>query len=852
MSLNDSDVPQNQGSSKLSAFYFSGSADSKKKTAFKGVFVPTCENLWPVIIFLRFYYIVGQAGVIMSLVVVLISFLNSLLTSISLSAIAISGSNLEKGGPYYMISRTLGPYLGASIALVYFLGLVLLGVLEVVGGVVVFKFTSDVNFDYSTQLFSAFCLLFMGLLIFISPKMVKKLSVVFFTILVLTIVFYFVGLGMAPYDTESQGLSGLSSENLEENLYQDYSEGVNFFVILAVFFPCFACIFSGSHKGPELKDPGASIPKGTISAVVFSWVMYSVFMVLWGGVAHREYLKGNFGYFERKLAAGGSSGEIVSDISILPAYILEVGIIVASLSFGLQCFIVAYKMIKSIAVDNIISIFKILAVTWKGEPIPALIFTISLAEVISLVGNLDTLAEILTMCFLMMYVMINFSCFILCFLLPPSFKPPGIRKARWRYIYKLVALSGTLLSIVFMFMIQWLWAIVVVLFTFTLYFGISYKGFRKDWGSAMEGLKYQVAMLVLHNYSKEKEFTINWRPQVLCHFNFSEKTDYKVDSLVKVLGMMGKAKGLMVILGVISGDPCDPPPTSTMVEVKNFLIDKLNFYSVKAFPKVMVSESNAKCISYGLLTGGLRNLMPNTLLLCMPVEHNTEKIVEFCEIAQLTFSLNKALIVVKEINSFDLEERQQGNIDIWWIIHDGGILVYLSYLLSQHKIWKRCNKRIFIVGENITDKEGLEKEVRSFFRDHLGMEVETFVREMNTSEIGPYTIDWTFRVKNRKKIVETLKTTETFPNVIEHESIKSKKDRKKGMNIFINKFLELNQAIKAESSESPLVLMTLPEPSFEINANECQDYCNYLNTLSSGLKRVIFMLGSGTELIQKA
>ena len=71
------------------------------------------------------------------------------------------------------------------------------------------------------------------------------------------------------------------------------------------------------------------------------------------------------------------------------------------------------------------------------------------------------------------------------------------------------------------------------------------------------------------------------------------------------------------------------------------------------------------------------------------------------------------------------------------------------------------------------------------------------------------------------------------------------------MNIFINKFLELNQAIKAESSESPLVLMTLPEPSFEINVDECKDYCNYLNTLSSGLKRVIFMLGSGTELIQK-
>ena len=67
--------------------------------------IPTCENLCAALIFLRFYYIVGYAEVVMSLLVVFISFINALLTSVSLSAIVTSGNSTDTG-----------PRLGASIA----------------------------------------------------------------------------------------------------------------------------------------------------------------------------------------------------------------------------------------------------------------------------------------------------------------------------------------------------------------------------------------------------------------------------------------------------------------------------------------------------------------------------------------------------------------------------------------------------------------------------------------------------------------------------------------------------------------------------------------------------------------
>jgi len=86
----------------------------KKKGAFAGVFVPTCDNMWGVLIFLRFHYIVANAGIGQALAIVVLSFSCAFCTTSSMSATVSSGGLVSKGGPYYMISRALGPCVGAS------------------------------------------------------------------------------------------------------------------------------------------------------------------------------------------------------------------------------------------------------------------------------------------------------------------------------------------------------------------------------------------------------------------------------------------------------------------------------------------------------------------------------------------------------------------------------------------------------------------------------------------------------------------------------------------------------------------------------------------------------------------
>lgn len=126
----------------------------------------------------------------------------------------------------------------------------------------------------------------------------------------------------------------MSSENLADNSYPDYDPDVTFSVVLSIFYPCFTGILSGANRSKNLKNPSKDIPKGTFAAIITSLFMYSSFMILWGGVADREYLKGN-DTDRRRLAGGSDGGVIVKDIAWPHPIVVETGIIIASLSQAL-------------------------------------------------------------------------------------------------------------------------------------------------------------------------------------------------------------------------------------------------------------------------------------------------------------------------------------------------------------------------------------------------------------------------------------------------------------------------------------------------------------------------------------
>lgn len=58
------------------------------------------------------------------------------------------------------------------------------------------------------------------------------------------------------------------------------------------------------------------------------------------------------------------------------------------------------------------------------------------------------------------------------------------------------------------------------------------------------------------------------------------------------------------------------------------------------------------------------------------------------ETVRETTSAHQALLVAKNIDNFpDNQQRlKEGTIDVWWIVHDGGLLMLLPFLLRQHKV----------------------------------------------------------------------------------------------------------------------------------------------------------------------
>ena len=70
--------------------------------------------------FLRLGHVVGQSGVWLALVIIVVAKLITLLTTISLSGIA-TNIRVKGGGAYFLISRSLGVEFGGAIGVVFFL-----------------------------------------------------------------------------------------------------------------------------------------------------------------------------------------------------------------------------------------------------------------------------------------------------------------------------------------------------------------------------------------------------------------------------------------------------------------------------------------------------------------------------------------------------------------------------------------------------------------------------------------------------------------------------------------------------------------------------------------------------------
>lgn len=360
-----------------------------------GVFTSCMLNIFGVVIFLRTGWMVGNAGIGLSLLIIVLTLLVALAPA--LSAIGVcERCHVESGGVYFLLAHVLGQRSGGTIGILYSFGMAVSISLFCAGFGESMAETTGWDSPWAVRVIGLVTSLILLVVVLAGVKWVVKLQLLLLAILMLSVLDFLVG--TFAHTDYAAGFTGYRSENMENNAPPKFSEGQNFFSVFGVFFPSATGVLAGINMSGDLKDPSSNIPAGTLAALGFSGMLYILFAVLLGAVCTRYALVADY--------------MIASKVSLVGVLFLF-GLYVSSLSSCLGAQYGAPRVLQCISKENVVPLIKALG---KGrgpnqEPYAAAVFVAIIAVSFIMIGNLNALAPIVTMPFLLTYAAIDYAYF---------------------------------------------------------------------------------------------------------------------------------------------------------------------------------------------------------------------------------------------------------------------------------------------------------------------------------------------------------------------------------------------------------------------------------------------------------
>ncbi|XP_053253164.1 solute carrier family 12 member 7 isoform X3 [Podarcis raffonei] len=828
--------------------------DSKRKEikaprmgTFIGVYLPCLQNILGVILFLRLTWIVGTAGVLESFIIVFMCCSGTLLTAISMSAIATNGV-VPAGGSYYMISRSLGPEFGGAVGICFYLGTTFAGAMYILGTIeILLKYISPNAAIFeggeeamlnNMRVYGTCILALMALVVFVGVKYVNKLALVFLACVILSIFAIYAGVIKTAFEppifpvcllgnrtlvrgtdfpcvkyyeennmtvttklwenfcdspllnascdeyfmlnnvTEIQGIPGVASRVLLDNLwsvygdkfaivekqdqpsvpvleetdakikYYVYSDIMTYFTMLVgIYFPSVTGIMAGSNRSGDLRDAQKAIPTGTILAILTTSFIYLSCIVLFGACIEGVVLRDKFGQ-----AVNGNL--VIGTLAWPSPWVIVIGSFFSTCGAGLQSLTGAPRLLQAIARDGIVPFLQVFGHgKANGEPTWALLLTALICEIGILIASLDSVAPILSMFFLMCYLFVNLACAVQTLLRTPNWRP------RFKYYHWTLSFLGMSLCLALMFICSWYYALVAMLIAGCIYKYIEYRGAEKEWGDGIRGLSLNAARYALLRVEQGPPHTKNWRPQVLVLLNLDSEQVVKHPRLLSFTSQLKAGKGLTIVGSVLPGIYLDKFTEAQRAEEN--IRSLMGAERTKGFCQIVVSSTVRDGISHLIQSAGLGGMKHNTVLMAWPQSwkhtDNPFSWKNFVDTVRETTAAQQALLVAKNIDSFPTNQERfsEGNIDVWWIVHDGGMLMLLPFLLRQHKVWRKCKMRIFTVAQMDDNSIQMKKDLQMFLY-HLRINAEVEVVEMFENDISAFTYEKTLVMEQRSQMLKQM------------------------------------------------------------------------------------------------
>ncbi|XP_035129866.3 solute carrier family 12 member 8 isoform X10 [Callithrix jacchus] len=362
-----------------------------------GVFTSCMINIFGVVLFLRTGWLVGNTGVLLGMFLVSFVILVALVTV--LSGIGVGErSSIGSGGVYSMISSVLGGQTGGTIGLLYVFGQCVAGAMYITGFAESISDLLGLRNIWAVRGISVAVLLALLGINLAGVKWIIRLQLLLLFLLAVSTLDFVVG-SFTHLDPE-HGFIGYSPELLQNNSLPDYSPGESFFTVFGVFFPAATGVMAGFNMGGDLREPAASIPLGSLAAVGISWFLYIVFVFLLGAICTREALRYDF---------------LIAEKVSLVGFLFLLGLYISSLASCMGGLYGAPRILQCIAQEKVIPALACLG-QGKGPnktPVAAICLTSLVTMAFVLVGQVNILAPIVTINFMLTYVAVDYSFFSL-------------------------------------------------------------------------------------------------------------------------------------------------------------------------------------------------------------------------------------------------------------------------------------------------------------------------------------------------------------------------------------------------------------------------------------------------------
>lgn len=447
---------------------------SKKLGIFGGVFTPDVLTILGVIMYLRLGWVVGNAGFLGAVTIIVLAKTITLCTALSMSSVT-TNIKIGAGGAYSIISKSLGLEAGGSIGIPFYISQTLSAALYIVGFTAgwIYIFPGHPPFLVSILVW----IVLLGIS-YVSAHFAIKIQYIIMVIIALSLVSFFL---TPAASVPSIPLIGA---------FQD----ADFWHVFAIFFPAVTGIMAGANLSGDLKEPRRAIPIGTLSAIGVTTIIYIAMAYAVAKFISPEVLRTN----EMAMVDYAWWGPLVL-----------IGILAATFSSALGSMVGAPRILQALAQQKTIPLHNFfMAKTSNNEPRNATIFTAVLIVIALVFGNLDALASLITMFFLITYGMINLVVFVQQSMKIISFRPTF-------KIPQFVSLIGGLGCIFMMFLINAVFSLVAVGIIVGLYIWLGRLGLKSKSGDIRGGMFLVLAERASRLAAKFPRHHVSWKPDLL-------------------------------------------------------------------------------------------------------------------------------------------------------------------------------------------------------------------------------------------------------------------------------------------------------------------------------------------------